>query len=625
MTDTDISKISPDGAASAAAPGSAPGASVGAVIGRVGAPAGAEASSEEFTVWTAEDVAIEKTQLVCVDSAVGNTPTRFYGLVSEVFRRSRRSDMLEEADRFDGRPTEPLPPVESRGVTYARVRVLATDPQLYAPPREEAVALAAGETEARAAYRIGEMEQPMSVGLIRNGAVATAGPASVDLDYLLGANGGHMNVTGIAGVGTKSSFLTVSLAQLIRICHEREASAPTDAARLRVIPVIFNVKGFDLFWIDHFSTSFSPEDRTMWRAMGVDDPRPFDADFFAPQQPGSEELSVPVGRPGVRPYSWSLRDVLASGLFGFLFSDAEREDDNFALLLADLERLLVRERRTGDGRPTREVHPDAPARTFTALFDWFAEGLAGTGDAAFMRLEHGHHHPGTLRRFYRRLRRIVYESSGIFRLDDGGSHPLDITTSPLGRVQVVDIHSLPDRHLQRFVVAALMRQAVDDQTGPQARAGLHYVFCLDELNRFAPRGASDPITQLIETIAAELRSRGVILFGAQQQATLVSTRVVENAAIRLLGRTGGHELRADVHAWLPDSLRAYAERLEPADKILHAPTFREAMHVRVPRPPWAMRRAEASPDPPASLADVAGPGRPGPRRVSERRWEDQPR
>src|ERR1700758_5006318 len=99
MTDTDISEISPDGAASAAAPGSAPGTGVGAVIGRVGAPAGAEASSEEFTVWTAEDVAIEKTQLVCVDSTVGSTPTRFYGLVSEVFRRSRRSDMLEEADR----------------------------------------------------------------------------------------------------------------------------------------------------------------------------------------------------------------------------------------------------------------------------------------------------------------------------------------------------------------------------------------------------------------------------------------------------------------------------------------------------------------------------------------------
>lgn len=621
---TDTNEISAEEGVFAVASTPAQDVAVDEIIGRVGAPAGAEATSEEFMVWTAENVPIEKTQLLCVDSMVGDTPTRFYGLVNEVFRRSRRSDMLEEADRFDGRPAEPLPPVDSRGVTYARVRVLGTEPQLYAPPREESIALAAGEEEARAAYRIGEMRQPMTVGLIRNGAVATAGPASLDLDYLLGANGGHMNVTGIAGVGTKSSFLTLCLAQLIRICLQREVTAPTDAGRLRVIPVIFNVKGFDLFWIDHFSTAFLPEDREAWRAMGVEDPRPFDADFFAPQQPGSEDLAVPVGRPGVRPYSWSLQDVLAAGLFSFLFSDAEREDDNFALLLADIEGLLVRERRTGDGRPIREIRPDAAARTFTALFDWFAAGLAGDGDEAFVRLEHGHHHPGTLRRFYRRLRRIVYESAGIFRLDDGGSHPLDITVAQPGRARVVDIHSLPDRHLQRFVVAALMRQAVDDQTGPHARAGLHYVFCLDELNRFAPRGASDPITQLIETVAAELRSRGVILFGAQQQATLVSTRVVENAAIRLLGRTGGHELRADVHAWLPESLRAYAERLEPADKILHAPTFREAMHVRVPRPPWAMRRAEASSEPPPALADVAGPPRAGIRRVSERRWEDQP-
>ena len=46
---------------------------------------------------------IEKTQLVYAEGPAGAGPVRHYGLVTEVYRRSRRADMLEEADRFDGR------------------------------------------------------------------------------------------------------------------------------------------------------------------------------------------------------------------------------------------------------------------------------------------------------------------------------------------------------------------------------------------------------------------------------------------------------------------------------------------------------------------------------------------
>jgi DNA helicase HerA-like ATPase len=240
-------------------------------------------------------------------------------------------------------------------------------------------------------------------------------------------------------------------------------------------------------------------------------------------------------------------------------------------------------------------------------------------------LQSHQHHPGTLRRFYRRLRRIVYESAGIFRLGSFGNHPLDITKMETGKPIVVDIESLPDRHLQRFVVAALLKQAVDQQTGPQMLAGMHYIFLLDELNRFAPRGHSDPITQLIETVASELRSRGVILLGAQQQASLVSHRVVENAAIRVLGRTGGHELRQDVFSFLPESFRNYVEQLGSADKIVHQPSFRQPMQLRVPRPPWAMRKQEATEEPPAFMAETgARPAAAARRRLSPLDYDEQP-
>ncbi len=593
-------------------------------VGRVGTPRGMEATTEQFYFWVPDDRLVEKTQLIHVESPVGQKSVKFYGLVSEVFRRSRRTDMLEESDRFDGRPEEEVP-VDSRGVTFAQVRVLAAEPNVFAPPREESVVYPADEVEARIAYGVDQMRSPLAVGLVRNGGEQTAGPAYIDLDYLLGALGGHMNVTGIAGVGTKSSFLTIVLSQLLRACQIHGEEHPEDSDKPQVRPVILNVKGFDLFWLDHWSTSFTAEDREMWRAMGWESPAPLDADFLAPQQPRSDNLAIATGRPGVAPYSWSLEDILQSDLFVYLFSDSDRDDDNFALLVADVERLLVLESLSGDGEPMRQLRTDAPARTFARLFEWFEQGLGDHADASFLRLQAGQHHAGTLRRFYRRLRRIVYESAGIFRLDGDGSHPLNIREMATGKPLVVDIQGLPDRHLQRFVVAALLKQAVDQQTGPKALAGMHYVFVLDELNRFAPRGHSDPITQLIETVAAELRSRGVILLGAQQQASLVSPRVVENASIRVLGRSGGHELRQDMFSFLPETLRGYVEQLESSDKVLHQPSFREPMHLRVPRPPWAMRKQEASAQPPAFLAtEGASATDSGVKRLPSRAYEDMP-
>ncbi|MEX1255069.1 MAG: ATP-binding protein, partial [Dehalococcoidia bacterium] len=410
-------------------------------LGRVGAPKDAEATSEEFYFWAPDDRLVEKTQLVYVESPAGPKPAHFYGLVSEVFRRSRRIDMLEESDRFDGRPEEEVP-VESRGVTYAQVRVLASQTEaghaVFTSPREESVVYPASEADVRVAYGFGEMEKSVAIGLVRNGGDQVIGPAYIDLDYLLGAQGGHMNVTGIAGVGTKSSFLTAVLSQVLRYCQREAQEHPENGEKTQVRPVILNVKGFDLFWLDHWSKEFTEEDLAFWRQMGWEEPRPMDVAFFAPQRPESDSLSVTVpGRSDVQPYSWSLEDILASGLFVYLFNDSDREDDNFALLVADIERLLSRERRQPDGTPVREMRRDTIAKTFQELFDWFERGLQReTGedkgepfpaDALFMRLE-SVHHPGTVRRFYRRLRRVVYESAGIFRLDGAGSHPLDITS-----------------------------------------------------------------------------------------------------------------------------------------------------------------------------------------------------
>ena len=159
-------------------------------------------------------------------------------------------------------------------------------------------------------------------------------------------------------------------------------------------------------------------------------------------------------------------------------------------------------------------------------------------------------------------------------------------------VDLYGIHRTPS--LQRFVVAAVFHQIMQHQTAKQV-PGLKYLITLDELNRFAPKDSSDPITQQLETVASEGRSQGIILFGAQQQASLVKPRVIENAAVRAIGRSGTLELGAEVWKFLGSSARNAASQLQPEEKLLYQPSFREPMLAKIPFPPFALSEGDAEP------------------------------
>src|SRR5262249_43816137 len=148
-----------------------------------------------------------------------------------------------------------------------------------------------------------------------NGGDELAGPGIIDTDYLLGVNGGHLNINGVAGRGTKSSFLLFVIKQLLYRARRRAAEFPSEPNPEIILPIILNVKGFDLFFINRWSNRYDPaEHGEAWRELGVDQPEPFGGvEFFAPQMPGGK-ISVPTGSDEAKPYSWSLADIIERGL-----------------------------------------------------------------------------------------------------------------------------------------------------------------------------------------------------------------------------------------------------------------------------------------------------------------------
>lgn len=554
-------------------------------LGKVAAPPNKESTSEFFYFWVERGKLVERTQIVKTVSQIGDRAVEFIGLVDEVYRQSRQRDMGEEVDRFDADPSFD-PPFASAGFTYAKVTILRTDPVTHAPPTEESTVYLGGAREAEKGYGVDRMGKPLAVGMLRNGGTGFAGPARIDLDYLLGENGGHLNVNGIAGLGAKSSFLLHVNYLLLREAARLREQFPSAPNRLQVVPIVFNVKNYDLFFIDQWSKEWQTkkvEALGEWKDIGIENPAPFEkVQFFAPQLKG-EANPVNVGRTDntVKPYSWSLSDVIKHGLFRFLFSEDDIYDANFGGLVGEVEDWLTF---GPPDDPRLRTTDDAP-QTFAALVEWFRE-IKETKELF------GDFAPQTKGKFLRRLKYVVHEGDGVLRRKESTGSPLVMPKSGVEGPVVIDLFGIRlTPSLQRFVVAAVFHQLVKNRSG-NTTEGLRYLVTLDELNRFAPKNSSDPITEQIEQVAAEMRSQGVILLGAQQQASLVASRVVENAAIRAVGRSGTLELAADVWKFLGPGARSQAAQLLGDEKLLVQPSFRAPMLAKIPYPPWALRKED---------------------------------
>ncbi|MCS7068745.1 MAG: ATP-binding protein, partial [Meiothermus sp.] len=207
---------------------------------------------------------------------------------------------------------------------------------------------------------------------------------------------------------------------------------------------------------------------------------------------------------------------------------------------------------------------------------------------------------GTLEAFVRRLRAAIGNVEHLIRGDKPGNRP-----NPLGspaQVSVVDIHQLSAQG-QMFVVGSILREVF----GRKERgdyAGRVFVV-LDELNKYAPRDGESPIKDILLDIAERGRSLGVILIGAQQTASEVESRIVGNAAIRVVGRLDAAEAERPEYRYLPASFRQRAVILPQGTMIVHQPEVPVPLALTFPLPAWAMKKDEVKEEfPPSKIAKL---------------------
>ena len=553
----------------------------GEIIGKTTATEKFPNTVEEFYFWIEPGKVVNPFDFVAVEHVKDSTTI---GLVSSMNLITDAGSQLADyiSSDFGNPQAEPQTPRIETTIAKAKVmsNISSKFPiEVLMPVSAYKIVRFATEDEVSAGLGLLTIEEQkrIPVGIIEmsNGSRILV---YVDSEYLLGPQGAHLNISGITGLATKTSYMMF----LIQAIYQKMKD--------KVALIIFNVKQDDLLHLHEEPTDITPDEEKMYEVVGikkevfpVNDPSKDirGVRYFLPRgfrgQPNSA-YTPPEGYYNI--YAYALSDVrnrldllfhgvpdpylTMRGIIDFImekFDQLKFKDD-------------VRDPLTG------EVIRKAGSRVTTwedlRLFEEYPSDVVRQRRTGWRFI-------GLLRQFTtsdlfvnQRSQKEVYLGEEVKRIK-------------AGEIYVIDIAKITDEREQAFIIGDVMR-ALDEMYGERESKDIpqKIIILIDELNRYAPRtgfsGEISPVTEQIREIARTGRSRGTILFTAEQFKSSVDSQIIENSAMQVVGRSGSAELNSGVYRFLDDEIRDIATRLKQGELIISHPTFRKSIKIRFPKP-----------------------------------------
>jgi DNA helicase HerA-like ATPase len=409
----------------------------------------------------------------------------------------------------------------------------------------------ANETEVIFALGIPHMNNPIPAGVIEmsNGVEV---PVSLDISYLLGPDTAHVNAAGISG-NQKTSYLFF----LLHSAHQRFVK---DGAADNASIVIFNTKEKDLLQIDE-KREAKENTRNLYDLLELKI-RPFEnVTYFLPRGKDGRPNSAVIPENS-RTYSFELKDVYdrLELLFG-------NNDDSYNIS-AILNFIYEAWPLTSRGKRVM---------TWSDLSD-FRDYPPEVVESK-----------STLVRFHGHLQR--FRKSPMFRDQRITSTYLgkEIKKIRPGDVFVIDIAMIPTLEEQAFVVGDVMKSIDELYSTRQVSQRTRYVLIfVDEINRFVPQSGfrrSAVAEHIMRTIVTG-RSRGSILFSAQQFKSTVDPALHEGTGLHLMAKLGVNELSAPPYSMIDESTKANIVRLSKGELVMVHPALLHPIKIAFPKVPF---------------------------------------
>ena len=357
----------------------------------------------------------------------------------------------------------------------------------------------------------------------------------MDADYLIGPEGAHLNISGISGLATKTSYAMFILSAIQQ--RQQTDTWPTEE---QASFVVLNVKGSDLLHLHEPAEDMNKKTRATWERCRLRAEPLRNVTYFYPYAADSQSKAQTKLQPGL-----VNKNVDAGRAFRYYF-DVENALDRLPLLFEDM---------------------DDPNATLVSCADYCVQQFQDSGVPwSTLRNKVANWAKDTPDKkvpvvSWRRFHRLFGQRTrnGMFtELSRQAKQLMQVQLSDHlrslqpGHIAVVDIAQLPD-YLQAFVVgdviAALREPQWSDVPGHEngRTTDRHPIILFaDELNKFAPRqGGTRSLTRHLREISERGRSEGIVLFGAEQFRTSVDDRVTGNSSTQVFGRTTAVESQKD--------------------------------------------------------------------------------
>lgn len=488
---------------------------------------------------------------------------------SDYQKNIREQEQLKEAEKQQQQQQQISDNVP-KGLILAKVGTIANTGVLDA--RKEAISINfpvgigksvrfATEDEIIFALGIPEMVDPIPAGVIEttNGLEV---PISLALTYLTGPDTAHVNASGISG-NRKSTYILFLLQSAYQTLFEKMNE--------NIALIIFNTKEKDLLQIDKKSTDIKERTERIFDILDLE-LEPFDnVTYFLPRGKDGKPNSLHIPN-NFKTYSYELPDVYDR--LELLFHEAYDTRFNLSSIIDYIY----------ESWPLRDSS-GKEVKTWTDLSE-----LREYPDSIVS-------HKSSILHFLGRLQRIRKSPMFIDKKVTSTYLGEEIKRIKSGQVFVIDVATISSVEEQAFVVGDVMK-SIDEMYSSNPFADTSsdnlknkektpYIFVfIDEINRYIPNPSFGKINavseQIMRTVIAG-RSRGTILFSAQQFKSATDYKLQENTGLHITAKLGISELSKEPYSMLDESTKNNIVRLNKGELIMIHPAFRHPIRIGFPK------------------------------------------
>jgi DNA helicase HerA-like ATPase len=558
------------------------------VIGRVAATKQQGNNSREFYFWIEPTKRINPLDLIVVREGA----RKVYAQVLDITSYTDAESFLEIFASTDFGNVGLTDSVDRVAFNVAKAQVLGTSDNVRMPVQFNSPVYLADKLTIMELLRVGELEDKyrLPVGYIEQSNRVKV-PVYMDVRWLTGPDGAHLNVSGKTRLAAKTSYVLFLISAILQTQDDTAV-------------IIFNVKGSDLLQIHEPNRLLASEEnpamneddqrrlcelKEAWECMGLK-AEPFDRDktfYFLPAQKNETNK-----------INSDLRNLPVNT------DDITKQPENYFVYCYTLQDVRGRLRLLLSSQ-----NPNEPQQQFIDALDNNLTSYAWTqntfkdlctslqrhidNDTTYLNA-----YPSTIRVVRRFIDTVTWNrTTGVFDYESqtfaSARHKLPSKyiekSLEAGQTLVIDIARI-NEYEQQWVFGDVLT-AVERLMVGGGRPGLRkVVIFVDELNKFAPSGVTSPLIYDIIDITARGGSLGVILFGAEQFASRIHPQVYGNCANKAFGLTDATETGTEPYRAFPREIKDRLSELQRGELIINFDFFGQPLRIKFPPP--ACRKQE---------------------------------